>query len=208
MWWLSLGLVVGSCAGEATEAPEAAQTPEPAVVSAPALAPAEAARHKAAVTHFLQWYQQHLPELDKTWSAAVSKQGRGDTAHYVVNFIQAEQYLERLRQSGVFSKQFVEDQRQQFRRTNEAFRSTRQAYGTPVGYDYGWILYTPRPAEVLSAALRGAKLEALAADKPVTGQVLVHLPTAGELRMELVDEAGTLKIEGVYPNGIEADLGQ
>jgi hypothetical protein len=184
------------------EASGAATTPG---ADEPTLSPARAQPPIDTVRSFLRWYQRELPALDRLLAATVRKQGRGDTAHYQVDTLRAVEYLAYLRQSGRFSRQFLLDQRQQFRRRDAEFRRTKQAYGPPVGFEFGWLLYTPRPAEVVAAALQSRQWTAHPSGAPGT-TVRVELPSSGRLDVELVLEDDTARIESVMPNGIEVAL--
>ncbi|KAA9327216.1 hypothetical protein F0P96_18450 [Hymenobacter busanensis] len=159
---------------------------------------------REAVSKFLQWYQVHMPQLEAQLAATVSKQGQGDTAHYQVNFALAERYVLTLAESKLFSNQFLADQRAQFQRSNATLFRTRQAYGPPVGFEFGWLLYTPQPGKVLANALRAKTTEVTATPEGQT-RVRLYLPSSGYLDFEVVEESGTLRIASIMPNGIEVE---
>lgn len=197
-----VALALTSCGtGQPSEETTPAQA-APAVAMNPALR----ARRAATVRRFLQWYQQAQPRLDTLLAATVRKQGQGDTAHYQVDAARAGEYLRHVEQAGWFSPEFVRDQQQQFRRRDADFRRTRQAYGTPVGFGFGWILYTPQPARIVAAALKGGRIEVQPGEPQ--WQARVQLPGTGSLVLELTDAGDSTRINTIYPDGIEQDLGQ
>ncbi|MCC3159443.1 hypothetical protein LJ737_19535 [Hymenobacter sp. 15J16-1T3B] len=180
------------------------EAPAPPAVAAN---PAQQRQRTETVRRFLRWYQQAQPRLDQLLTATVRKAGQGDTAHYQVDAARATAYLQYLRQAGWFSPEFIDDQRQQFGRRDADFRRTRQAYGPPVGFEYGWILYTPRPAVVVATALQRGRIDIVPGAGP-QWQARVKLPGTGSLILELTDAGDSTKINTIYPSGIEQDLGQ
>lgn len=199
-----VALALTSCgSGQPSEENSPTETPAaPAVAISPALQ----ARRAATVRRFLRWYQGAQPRLDSLLAATVRKQGQGDTAHYQVEPGRARAYLRYLEQAGWFSPEFVRDQQQQFQRRDADFRRTRQAYGPPVGFEFGWILYTPQPARIVATALKAGRIEVLSGE--AQWQARVRLPGTGSLMLELTDAQDSTRVTTIYPDGIEQDLGR
>ncbi|RAK63449.1 hypothetical protein [Hymenobacter edaphi] len=124
-----------------------------------------------------------------------------------MNFARAQHYLDYLTKAGWFTPQFMRDQAQQFRRRDVDFRRTRQAYGPPTGFGFGWILYTPQPEKVVAAALATGRITATETDAG-QWQARVQLPDNGRLVLDLVAAADSARIETIYPDGIEQLAGQ
>ena len=187
LYGLLLGAACSHPRGGAVQSPPAAQ-------SAPA--PEKDGPARAAVA-FLQWYRDHLSELDRI--TLVNQPGSGgDPAQvYSVNHAGTEAYLAALGRSGYVSPRYLDDRREYFRQCEQSFRADPQSEGPPRGFDYDFVFQSQDYATELGQ-MEKLTVTSLAAT-PGQATLLVAFPTGHRLTFWLTGAGNEWLIDRIGP---------
>jgi hypothetical protein len=96
---------------------------------------------------FLEWYKTNFDRMTSPQNSIVSLDS--NSTQYRVSFANAEKYLAKLRSSGFFSDEFLQDKLQYFKDADKNFVKHKQNDGPPDGFDFDLLLYTQEPEAVL-----------------------------------------------------------
>ncbi len=184
---LLLGAACTTPRGGAVKAPTAAQ-------SAPA--PEQDGQARAAVA-FLQWYRDHLSELNRITLVNQPGSGSDGTELYSVNRAGTEAYLAALGRSGYVSPRYLDAWREYFRQCDQSFRADPQREGPPRGFDYDFVFQSQDYATELTQ-LKQLTVMPLPAP-PGQATLLVAFPTGHRLTFGLAGAGNDWLIDRIGP---------
>ena len=108
-------------------------------------------KHESVKTvfDFLKWYRTNYNELNQITLVNNSGTDLDSKKYYSVNFKGTEDYLSRLKGSGVISDKYVDKWRRYFQEREGHFKKNPQKDGPPDGFEFDFILWTQEIDETL-----------------------------------------------------------
>jgi hypothetical protein len=104
-----------------------------------------------AVENFLIWYNKNYNKISKIRLVDNEIDTATQEVYYRVSFQQTEEYLAKLKSSNYISDKYIEKWRAYFKKRDEKFKTRHQSDGTPLGFEYDFILWTQQINETLKA---------------------------------------------------------
>ncbi len=95
------------------------------------------------VKELLTWYRGKYDELNNI--DLVKLEGNGDSIHYEIDFKSVKLYLQKLKESKIFSENYIKAMYNYLKKCNEKLIKNYQSDGPPLGLEHDLILLTQEP---------------------------------------------------------------
>jgi hypothetical protein len=146
------------------------------------------------VLSFLKWYKDNYTKINIF--DIVRKNNNG---YYSVDFAQVEKYLASLNNGEYLSSEFINKEREYFKKCDSSFKKNLQNDGPPVGLDFDFILLTQDTESAFIAINNPMLLAVKIQDKDASIKIDIDM----RLEFKLKEINGKWKINDIINLGLK-----
>jgi hypothetical protein len=146
-------------------------------------------RISTVIKGFYRWYHDNYDEVNSFH--LVPNAGNKSSLQYRVDFSAVKRYLDKLKSSGFFAREFLEREQKYYERCDRIMLSIKQRDGPPYGLEHDRILLTQEidyeMQEVLKAGIRDIEIKGNRASASIYRYQLHLIRDGGEWKILSID---------------------